>query len=161
MLLTLCVVAMMNGLLVVTGQTVLSFTEVTPSADVLATTNVDLIGVRILFNHGVKPADASQKCVGKDNTFIATQTESRIEMYSVRKLLRNSESRNLQTASVNCARVCRGFAVGTCVRVYPSCTNHRELDIDEEDTFEIEDNTSNKIEEKTGERKICFVVLTC
>ena len=126
----------------------LTFVDVPISAEVLATTDIELIGLRALFS-----GPSNEKCLGNDLNTLETETVAEVEtlLQNQRKALLRGKT-NDRRKLPNCADLCRNVADGRCVQVHPQCPGWRGLKSDEE---MVEEVTTMEQQEAPGmERKM-------
>ena len=101
--------------------------------------DLDLLGVRVLLNKGRPSVDGSF-CSYEDEQLLQASLNQVLPW--TRRNLRAGEPQQQQQHGrelVNCRNVCRGFPVGSCYIVYPSCVGYRR---------ELSQSVSNEEEEK-------------
>ena len=102
--------------------------------------DLDLLGVRVLLNKGRPSVDGSF-CSYEDEQLLQASL-NQVLPWTRRRNLRAGEPQQQQQHGrelVNCRNVCRGFPVGSCYIVYPSCVGYRR---------ELSQSVSNEKEEK-------------
>ena len=137
------------------GQT-LTFVDIPISPEVLATTDVELIGLRAIFR-----GPSTEKCIGNDLRTLETETVAEVEtlLQNQRKALLRGKT-NDRRKLPNCADICRHIVDGQCVRINSQCAGWRALESNEEDeemdaSLDITTTTAAKEQEAPGlERKM-------
>ena len=105
----------------------LTFVDVPISSAVLATTDIELIGLRAVLNKGAS-GSKNEKCVGNDLNTLQAEAVAEFEtlLQNQRKALIRGKT-NTRRKLVNCNDICRNIAQGHCVRLNPLCRGWRDL----------------------------------
>jgi hypothetical protein len=172
------VVTMMQWSLQVEGQIVepfMNITELPADTQVMTmTTNVDQIGIRIVYNEGQASTVANEYCTAADLAMMQSTAWNKVYIGLGRRH-RVRRGRSLAATSLPpqqrqlmpgyCTNVCQGFATGTCQGVHSACDDwRRELGVSTSfhDTMETSavdpNNTDHGSLDPDQERKLSSLV---
>jgi hypothetical protein len=140
MTMMIMVVTMMQWSLQVEGQVVepfMNITELPADTEVMTmTTNVDQIGIRIVYNEGQASTVADEYCTVTDLAMMQSTAWNKVYIglgrrHHVRRgrslaaALSPPPQQQRQLVPSYCTTVCQGFATGTCQVVHRACDDWR------------------------------------